>query len=151
MINARAETLTQKPSFRTAFRKRRCLIVADGFYEWQKTGTAKVPVYIHLHSKKPFGFAGVYEHWISPEGTAIGTCAIITTGPNDLMRLIHHRMPVILPKEHHALWLDPAVEDERTLLPLLQPFDAYAMQAYKVSRLVNAPRNNCPACIQPVK
>jgi putative SOS response-associated peptidase YedK len=150
MINARAETLAQKPSFRTAFKKRRCLIVADGFYEWQKRGTAKVPLYIRLQSGKPFGFAGLYEYWTSPEGEILATCAIITTEANDLMRPIHQRMPVILSKEHHALWLDPTIEDEALLLALLEPFAGDAMEAYEVSRLVNSPQNNSPACLEPV-
>ncbi len=150
LINARAETLTQKPSFRQAFKKSRCLIVADGFYEWQTRGTSKVPLYIKLKSGEPFGFAGLYEYGMSPEGTSIGTCAIITTEANELMRPIHNRMPVILPKEHYTLWLDPTIEDETLLLPLLQPFASDEMEAYEVSRLVNSPRNNSPACIQPV-
>ncbi len=151
MINARAETLTQKRSFRQAFKKRRCLIVADGFYEWQKQGTAKIPLYIRLKSGEPFGFAGLYEYWTSPEGTSIGTCTIITTEANALLRPIHDRMPVILPKEHHARWLDPAIEDEKLLLSLLQPIGAGEMEAYEVSRLVNSPKHNSSACIQPIR
>jgi putative SOS response-associated peptidase YedK len=150
MINARAETLSQKPSFRSAFKQHRCLIVADGFFEWQKRGAGKVPLYIRLRSGKPFAFAGLYDDWTSPEGQSIGTCAIITTDANDLMRPIHHRMPVILPTEHHAVWLDPTIEDEALLRPLLQPCPSEAMEAYEVSRLVNSPRNNSPTCIAPV-
>lgn len=150
MINARAETLTQKPSFKQAFKKRRCLIVADGFYEWQKRETTKVPLYIRFQSGEPFGFAGLYEYWTSPEGISIGTCAIITTDANDLMRPIHNRMPVILPKEHHAVWLDPTIEDETLLASLLQPFASDELEAYEVSRLVNSPKNNSPACVQPI-
>lgn len=150
MINARAETLAQKPSFRTAFKKRRCLIVADGFYEWRKAGDRKTPLYIRLQSGRLFGFAGLYEHWTSPAGEIIRTCAIITTEANDLMRPIHHRMPVILRKEHYALWLDPTIEDAELLLPLLQPFASEEMEAYEVSRLVNSPRNNARACLEPV-
>ncbi len=150
MINARAETLAQKPSFRQAFKKRRCLIVADGFYEWQKRGGAKIPLYIRLKSGEPFGFAGLYEYWTSPEGTSIGTCAIITTEANELMRPIHNRMPVILPKERHALWLDPTIEDDTLLLPLLQPLASDEMEAYEVSRIANSPKNNTSRCIEPV-
>lgn len=150
MINARAETLTQKPSFRAAFKKRRCLIVADGFFEWQTHETGTVRLYIRLQSGQPFGFAGIYEHWISPAGQTIRTCPIITTDANELMRPIHQHMPVMLPKEHHALSLDATIEDEPLLLPLLVPFKGEAMEAYAVSRLVNAPRNNSPACIAPV-
>jgi putative SOS response-associated peptidase YedK len=149
LINARAETLSQKPSFRQAFKKRRCLIVADGFFEWQKRGATKVPLYIRLQSGKPFGFAGLYEYWTPPGGQPIGTCAIITTEANDRMRPIHHRMPVILPREHHALWLNPAVEDEALLLSLLEPFVDGDMETYEVSRLVNSPKNNSPTCIAP--
>ena len=149
-ISALAETLSQKPSFRHAFKKRRCLIVADGCFEWQNRGAGKVPLYIRLRSGKPFAFAGLYDYWTSPEGHSIGTCAIITTDANDLMRPIHHRMPVILPTEHHAVWLDPTIEDEALLRPLLQPCPSEAMEAYEVSRLVNSPRNNSPTCIAPV-
>jgi len=151
MINARAETLSQKPSFRLAFKKRRCLIIADGFYEWRKQGSRKVPLYIRLKSGQPFGFAGLYEHWTAPDGNTIETCAVITTGANDLLHPIHPRMPVILPKAHHAAWLDPTMEDEQVLLPLLQPFASDEMEAYEVSRQVNSPRYNAPACILPVK
>ena len=109
-----------------------------------------MPLYIHLTSREPFGFAGLYERWASPEGHSIATCTIITTGPNALMQPIHNRMPVILPREHHALWLDPAMEDDTQLLPLLQPYPADEMHAYEVSRLVNAPKQNSPACLEPV-
>ena len=149
MINARAETLTLKPSFRQAFKKRRCLIVADGFFEWQKRGREKVPLYIRMQSKQSFGFAGLYEYWTSPEGETIGTCAIITTEANDLLRPIHNRMPVILPPEHHAVWLNPTIGEETLLLPLLQPFPGDTMEAYEVSRLVNSPKHNSPRCLAP--
>jgi putative SOS response-associated peptidase YedK len=150
LLNARAETIAQKPSFRRAFRKRRCLIVADGFFEWQTRGAGKVPLYIRLRGGQPFGFAGLYDDWTSPEGESVGTCAIITTDANDLMRPIHSRMPVILPREHHALWLDPTVDDETRLLPLLRPYASEAMEAYEVSRLVNSPKQNARTCIEPV-
>jgi len=129
LINARAETLTEKPSFRNAFKKRRCLIVADGFYESRKEGNQKVPVFFRLKSGRPFGFAGLYETWTSPAGKAIATCTIITTEPNDLIRPIHHRMPVIVPKEKEALWIDPAVQDESSLSPILQPYPPFEMEA----------------------
>jgi putative SOS response-associated peptidase YedK len=150
MINARAETLSQQLSFRSAFKQRRCLIVADGFFEWQHRGAGNVPLSIRLRSGKPFAFAGLYDDWTSPEGQSIGTCAIITTDANELIRPIHHRMPVILPTKHHAVWLDPTIEDETLLLPLLQPCPSEAMEAYEVSRLVNAPRHHAPTCIEPV-
>src|SRR5437868_9059552 len=111
LINARAETITEKASFRNAFKKRRCLVVADGFYEWQKIGDGKRPVYIRLKSGKPFGMAGLYEVWRSPEGEELMTCAIITKEANELMRPIHERMPVIIAKDNEDLWLDPQVQD----------------------------------------
>ncbi len=129
LINARAETLTEKPSFRNAFKKRRCLIVADGFYESRKRGNQKVPVFFRLKSGRTFGFAGLYETWTSPAGKAIATCTIITTEPNDLIRPIHHRMPVIVPKEKESLWIDPAVQDENSLSPILQPYPSSEMEA----------------------
>ena len=150
MINARAETLSEKPSFKAAFRKHRCLIVADGFYEWRKDGKVKTPVYVHLKSGKPFGFAGLYDIWTSPEGKQISTCTIITTGPNELMKPIHNRMPVIIPKAQEALWLDSSIQDERLLFPILKPYDSQEMEAYDVSQIVNSPKNNSPECIKPV-
>jgi putative SOS response-associated peptidase YedK len=150
MINARAETISEKPSFKTAFRKRRCLIVADGFYEWRKDGRVKTPVYVRLKSERPFGFAGLYDSWTSPEGKEISTCTIITTGPNELMKPIHDRMPVIIPKAQEALWLDSSIQDERLLFPVLKPYDSQEMEAYDVSQIVNSPKNNSPECIKPV-
>jgi putative SOS response-associated peptidase YedK len=148
MINARAETITEKPGYKNAFRKRRCLVVADGFYEWQNQGGAKRPVYIRLKSGGLFGFAGLYEVWTSPQGEDITTCTIITTEANELMQPIHHRMPVIIPKEREDQWLDPATKDPAGLLELLKPYPASAMEAYPVSRGVNSPRNNSPECIK---
>src|SRR5215210_7603218 len=106
MINARAETITEKPSYRNAFKKRRCLVVADGFYEWQKVGDGKRPVFIRLKSGKPFGFAGLYEVWKGTDEQPMTTCTIITTEANELMKPIHERMPVIIPKENEDMWLD---------------------------------------------
>lgn len=150
MINARAETLNEKPSFRTAFKKHRCLIVADGFYEWRKEGKAKTPMYFHLKSKRPFGIAGLYDIWTSPEGKQISKGTIITTGPNELMKPIHNRMAVIIPKAQEALWLDPVTQDERLLLSVLKPYDSHEMEVYDESQIVNSPRNNSPECIKPV-
>jgi putative SOS response-associated peptidase YedK len=151
MINARAETITEKASFRNAFKKRRCLVVADGFYEWQKVGDGKRPVYIRLKSGKPFGMAGLYEVWHSPAGEEVMTCAIITTAPNELMRPIHERMPLIIAKDTEDLWLDPQVQDTAVLRELLQPYPASEMEAYPVSKRVNSPTENAPECIKPFK
>ncbi len=151
MINARAETITEKASYRNAFKKRRCLVVADGFYEWQGQGVAKRPVYIRLKSGKPFGFAGLYEVWKSPEGEEVKTCAIITTDANELMKPIHDRMPVIIPSELQDEWLDPKTADPSHLLGLLKPSPSEGMEAYPVSKLVNSPRNNSPECIKRLK
>jgi putative SOS response-associated peptidase YedK len=150
LINARAETITEKASFRNAFKKRRCLVVADGFYEWQRFGDGKRPMYIRLQSAKPFGMAGLYEVWQSPEGEEITSCAIVTTEANALMKPIHERMPVIIPKENEDLWLDPKAQDTEVLRNLLRPYPAEAMQAHPVSKLVNSPGNNSPNCIKPV-
>jgi putative SOS response-associated peptidase YedK len=150
MINARAESIAEKPSFKRPLKTQRCLIVADGFFEWQKDGAKKIPMFIHLKSKQPLGFAGLYEVWKSPEGKPITSCAIITTAANELMRSIHDRMPVILPKKAYQPWLDPTNQNIAELVALLQPYPAEKMKAYTVSPLVNSPRNNSPECIRPV-
>jgi len=137
LINARAETVAEKPSFRSAFAKRRCLVVADGFYEWRPAGKRKIPVYIFLKSKKPFGFAGLYEAWKTPEGKELRTCTIITTEANDLVRPIHDRMPVILPERFEDRWLDPGEGSREMLLALLTPYPAGEMTAYDVAPVVN--------------
>jgi len=139
MINARSETLAVKPAFRHAFKKQRCLIVADGFYEWQSREGRKYPVYIRLKSKEPFGFAGLYNVWESPEGDALCTCTIITTEANELIRPVHDRMPVILPRDKEDFWLDPANEDKEGLLGLLKPYPAQDMELYPVSQKMNSP------------
>lgn len=151
LINARAETLIEKPSFRNAFRRRRCLIPADGFYEWKADpeGKSKMPMYIRLRSGRPFAFAGLWENWNSPDGSQILSCTIITTTPNELMQTIHNRMPVILPPSAYQAWLQTdAVEVDR-LQALLVPYATSEMIAYPVSRLVNSPNNDLPACIEP--
>ena len=128
LFNARAETVAEKPSFRNAFRKGRCLIVADGFYEWRKEGKAKRPFYFHLKSGKPFGFAGLYERWVSPDHQPVLTCTIITTEPNAMVEPIHDRMPVIMPKEREGFWLDPGNGNLRGLLSLLKPYPPEEME-----------------------
>ena len=148
MINARSETATEKSSFRKPFRERRCLILADGFYEWQKSSSGKQPYYIRMEDERPFAFAGLWERW-SREGEEIRTCTILTTEPNDLVKDIHNRMPVILPPEDYALWLDPDIQETDAISPLLKPYSAEEMQAYPVSRSVNSPANDDPRCIEP--
>lgn len=150
LINARGETVGEKPSFRAAFGKRRCLIVANGFYEWQKTADGKIPFYVGLKSDRPFGFAGLFETWMSPEGKELSTCTIITTEANDLMKPIHDRMPVIVPKDQEILWLEPGTKDKNILRGILAPYPHDEMKTYEVSPLVNSPRNNSARCIHPV-
>ena len=144
MINARAESVAEKPAFRSALRYRRCLIVADGFYEWQaQNGGPKQPMFIALQDRQPFGFAGLWERWTEPEsGEVLTTCTIITTEPNELMVSIHNRMPVILPREAYGEWLDPAQTDSKRVTPLLKPFPADLMIAWPVSRRVNNTAND---------
>ena len=150
LINARAETLFEKPIFRSAVKQRRCLVLADGFFEWQKAEKGKVPLFIRLKSKRPFGFAALWESWISPEGMAVTSCAIVTTEANELMKTIHNRMPVIVPRELYTLWLNPAIQDEKELEPVLKADPAQEMEAYRVSKLVNSPANDLPACVEPL-
>ncbi|MCH8109783.1 MAG: SOS response-associated peptidase [Chloroflexi bacterium] len=147
MINARAETLAEKPSFRSAFRRRRCLVLADSFYEWKKVGTGKTPTRIVLKSREPFAFAGLWESWNAPDGERVLSCAIVTTDPNSLMEPIHNRMPVILSRDAESVWLDQSIEDAAMLGSLLTPYDAEEMEAYEVSTLVNSPANNSPELI----
>jgi putative SOS response-associated peptidase YedK len=149
LINAKAETLFEKPSFRAAAKARRCLVLADGFYEWCQTEKGKIPMYIRLKQKKPFGLAGLWESWQSLEGQTVRTCTIITTEPNDLMQPIHNRMPVIVPDGLIDLWLDPRLKSINELEPILKPYAASEMEAYAVSRMVNSPANDRPECVQP--
>jgi len=149
MINARAETLQEKPSFRNAFRRRRCLVLADGFYEWKKEGQGKIPTYIRLASGSPFAFAGLWESWNAPDGSNVLSCTIITTQPNEFMAKIHNRMPVILPESSYSLWLESGEQDTRRLADLLAAYTSGEMQAYPVSPLVNNPKNDVPELIQP--
>ncbi|MHB8773294.1 MAG: SOS response-associated peptidase [Syntrophales bacterium] len=132
LFNARAETLAEKPSFKEAFQRRRCLIPADGFYEWQKLGNKKKPFFCCLKSGQPFGMAGLYETWISPGRERIHTCTIITTDANDLIRPVHDRMPVIVPPESQAAWLDPLNVSPAELAPLLKPYPAREMALREV-------------------
>jgi putative SOS response-associated peptidase YedK len=148
LINARAETLTEKPSFRHAFKQRRCLIIADGFYEWQQVDNRKQPYYFQMKDGTPFAFAGLWETWHSPQGEEIISCTIITTDANAIAKPIHARMPVILPSDSYDRWLDSTVTDFQILQRLLQPYDSEAMKTTAVSRAVNNPENDTPECIQ---
>ncbi len=152
MINARAESLAEKPSFRNAYRRRRCLVLADGFYEWKQNPDlrSKQPMYIRLKNNQPFAFAGLWEAWKQADGSELRSCTIITTQPNSLMQAIHNRMPVILAAKDYEEWL--AVEDRQPaqLNTLLVPYPADEMEAYPVSRLVNSPDTDKPQLIQPV-
>jgi putative SOS response-associated peptidase YedK len=150
MINARAETAAEKPAFRAAFRRRRCLVVADGFYEWQKQNGTKQPFFIHLRDRRPFAFAGLWEHWEGPDDSIIQSCTLLTCNPNDFLKAIHNRMPVILDPADYDLWLDPEVEDRDLLQPLLRPYPTQSMDGYPVSRYVNSPDNDSPKCIEPL-
>ena len=147
LINARSETVTEKPSFRAAFRQRRCLVLADGFYEWQRQERKKQPFYFRLQDGQPFAFAGLWERWKAPDdGEAVESCTILTTEANELLRPIHDRMPVILDPKDYELWLDP-VQKPEPLQQLLRPYRSEAMTTYPVSTQVNNPSNNSPECI----
>ncbi len=148
-INARAETLSTSPMFRDAFRRHRCLVVADGFYEWRKDGRRKTPFFIRLRSSRPFAFAGIWSLRRSEVGRRSATCAIATCPPNELMATIHNRMPVILPPGARDRWLDPTA-GEAELRGLVVPLLAEDLESYEVSTLVNSPRNDSPECVRPI-
>ena len=148
MINARAETVAEKPSFRQAFSRGRCLVIADGFYEWKNVGGKKTPVYVRLKSGKPFGMAGLYNLWTSPEGEQVCTSAIITTEANGIVRTVHDRMPVIIAPAATGLWIDPSVHEKEKLLPVLKPYPDDEIELYEVSARVNSPKNDSKENIQ---
>ncbi|MEN8098071.1 MAG: SOS response-associated peptidase [Chloroflexota bacterium] len=150
MINARAETISEKRSFAIPFRRQRCLILADGFYEWQATDQGKIPHWFHLKTGDPFAFAGIWERWRNPEGGHIHSCSIITTSPNELVAPIHNRMPAMLDEGDLATWIEPGHADLEQLHSLLRPFPAEKMAYVPVSKTVNNPRNDTPQCIAPV-
>ena len=150
MINARAETVSEKPAFRDALRRRRCLVLADGFYEWQRTGSVRKPMRVVMRSGEPFAFAGLWSVWRDPDGNRIPSCAIITTIANDLLRPVHDRMPVVLPRELEELWLDCSIDDPGALGSVLTPYLDDAMEAYEVSTLVNSAANDGPEVIEAV-
>ncbi|WP_027410007.1 SOS response-associated peptidase [Anoxybacteroides tepidamans] len=149
MINARAETVDEKASFRQALKRRRCLILADGFYEWKKIETKKIPYRFTLRNGEPFAFAGLWEKWDKQE-KPLYTCTIITTAANELVGQIHDRMPVILPPDEQEAWLDPELEDTDYVKSLLRPYSASEMNMYEVSTIVNSPKNDVSACIEPL-
>lgn len=147
MINARAETVHEKPSFREALKKKRCLIVADSFYEWKRMEDRKVPMRIKMKNNELFAMAGLWESWTSPRGEIVHTCTILTTEPNDLMSTIHDRMPVILKEEDEQIWLNPAIKSIDELKSFLIPLENGLLEAYEVSDKVNSPKNNAPELI----
>jgi putative SOS response-associated peptidase YedK len=149
MINARSEGIESKPSFRHAFRQRRCLILADGFYEWKKTKGGKQPYRFVLKEDKPFAFAGLWETWKGP-AASIASCTIITTEPNSVTEKVHDRMPVILKSSDYDMWLNPNENDPGKLKELLVPYPAEEMEAYPVSTLVNSPKNELAELISPL-
>ncbi|MDJ0616931.1 MAG: SOS response-associated peptidase [Calothrix sp. MO_192.B10] len=150
LINARAETVAQKPAFRSAFKYRRCLVVADGFYEWQRQGGKKQPYYFRLSHGQPFAFAGLWEKWMSPQAEQISSCTILTTEANEIVKPVHGRMPVIIDTKNYDLWLNPEVQTTELLQPLLVSYPDAEMTAYPVSSLVNNSRHNLQECIVPL-
>jgi putative SOS response-associated peptidase YedK len=150
MINARSETAATKPTFRKPLRERRCLILADGFYEWKREGERKQPYHIKLREGQPFAFAGLWDHWQPPDSALLETCTILTTVSNDVVRQIHDRMPVILPPDAYNVWLDPAMRDVEPVQALLMSYPAEEMIAYPVSTRVNSPAYDSPECIAPL-
>ena len=148
MINARAETLADKPSFRGPLRHNRCLIPASGFYEWRKQGTSKQPMFVRMADGQPFALAGLWATYTPPDGSELRSCTIITTEPNSLLATIHNRMPAILDPVDYDTWLDPAIQHPPDVLPLLVPFEAEKMDAYPVSTVVNSPANDVPDCLK---
>jgi putative SOS response-associated peptidase YedK len=151
MINARAETLAEKPAFRNAFRRRRCLVLADGYYEWQRSGAGKQPYYIAFQDGEPFGMAGLWEKWRdAATGEALESCCIVTTSPAPAVAHVHDRMPVIVPPDAYAEWLDPKNDATDRLARLLVPCDAPGLHAGPVSRRVNDARNQGPDLVLPL-
>ncbi len=147
MINARAETVADKPAYRAAFRRRRCLLPADGFYEWQAQADGKQPWHIRMKDSNVFAFAGLWEHW-EGDDQVIESCTIIVTGANEVVRPIHDRMPVIINRSDYDQWLDPEVQQAEKLAPLLRPFASEQMTVYPVSKRVNSPARDDVDCIK---
>jgi putative SOS response-associated peptidase YedK len=151
MINARAETIADKPAYREAFKTRRCLIPADGFYEWKKEGKAKQPFSFTMRDESLFAFAGIFERWKDPKGGLLQTCSILTTTPIELLQDIHDRMPAIVRPEHYELWLDPGFQNVADLSEMLRPYDASQMKRYPVSTRVNNVKYDDSECAQAVE
>jgi putative SOS response-associated peptidase YedK len=141
LINARSETVEEKPSFREAFKQRRCIIPADGFYEWRREGGKKQPYFFHLRDERPFGFAGLWERWEGDGGQVINSCTILTTEANEVLRPVHDRMPVILHPDDYEVWLDTDARKHDFAKELLRPYTAGEMLGYPVSASINSPRN----------
>ena len=150
MINARSETLAERPSFRDLLSSRRCLVPADDFYEWRKEGKSKQPMLIHVKNRELFGLAGLWDTWRKPDGTLLESFTIATCAPNELMRGIHDRMPVIIRRKDEPAWLDPTLKNDR-VMPLLAPYPTEMMEAYPVSTLVNSPANDSQECAEPLR
>ncbi|MGP0592222.1 SOS response-associated peptidase [Nitrospira sp. T9] len=150
LINARGETVAEKPAFRKAFKQQRCLVLADGFYEWKQEGKTKQPYYVRFKDQRLFAFAGLWERWKKNEADPLETCTLITTAPNAVMEFIHHRMPVILTSKDYADWLDPSLQAIERINALLRPYPPEEMEAYPVSQLVNNPRHDRPECVVPI-
>jgi putative SOS response-associated peptidase YedK len=150
-INAKAETVATKPAFRSAFKRRRCLVLADGYYEWTGAKGHKQPWHFRLRDEAPFAFAGLWEHWKPPDGgEPVETCTLITTDANELAAQYHDRMPVILHPADYSRWLDPGYDRADGLMPLLAPYPAELMSVSKASTLVNSPKNQGPELLRPV-
>jgi putative SOS response-associated peptidase YedK len=150
LINARSESVAEKPAFRRSFRRQRCLVPTDGFYEWKRAGKLKQPYHIRRKDHLPFAFAGLWERWKNPEGSLVDTFTILTTDANDLLRPLHDRMPVILDRKDFALWLDPQVNDPERLQPLLLPAPGEALETVPVTRSMNSPAYDAADCIAPL-
>ncbi len=149
MINARAETIDKKPAFREPFQNHRCLVMADGFYEWQKGDAGKRPYYITRKDGAPFAFAGLWDHWSSPDAEGIKSCTIITTDANELIAPLHNRMPVIISTQDYGIWLDTDIADTGRLKHMLGPYPSEELKAYPVGKTVNSPAHETPKCIDP--
>lgn len=151
LINARSETAAEKPVFRQAFRKRRCLVPADGFFEWRRSGIEGIPWFFRLKDRRLMAMAGLWERWQSPDGPIVDSCALLTTGANELVRRVHHRMPVIIPDPDYEAWLDPDQADPETLNRMMKPYPAGLMAGHPVGTWANDPNHDGPLCIEPAE